>query len=206
MDHDTVAAPASATGTGRCREFGITDAMIFVAGAALALSGGAQLLALLANMLGRLCVQAAALRGYLPGHWLAFWAGNHGHLRNVLWYGLQTAEISLVGMTLAFFAVRLRKPRPPLRALLRQPGTAASLAMVFGLFWGTGGLIVLFPDRVDSMTAAPIAVGGAVAASWVALALSRRWKSEPGWVDRVGRALGWIAIGTGLIGLVVFRI
>jgi hypothetical protein len=64
----------------------------------------------------------------------------------------------------------------------------------------------LFPDKVDSMTAAPIAVGCAVGMGWGALALSRRWKPEPGWVDRVGRVLGYAAIATVLLGLLVFRI
>jgi hypothetical protein len=64
----------------------------------------------------------------------------------------------------------------------------------------------LFPDKVDSMTAAPIAVGGAVAVGWIALALSRRWKPEAGWVDRIGRALGCAAIGAAVLSLMVFRI
>ncbi len=54
----------------------------------------------------------------------------------------------------------------------------------------------MFSDKVDSMTAAPIAVGGAVAVGWIALALSRRWKHEAGWVERIGRALGCAAIGS----------
>jgi hypothetical protein len=82
----------------------------------------------------------------------------------------------------------------------------AGLAMVFGLFWGTGFLITLFPDKFDSMTAAPSAIGGSVAAAWGALALSKRWEPEPGWVDRVGRVLGCAAIGAALLGLIVFRI
>ena len=100
----------------------------------------------------------------------------------------------------------MRQPRPPLGTLLRQPGTVAGLAMVFGLFWGTGGLLWLFPDKFDSMIAAPTAVGGAVVIAWIALALTRNWKPEPGWVDRMGRILGCAAIGTALLGLVVFRI
>jgi hypothetical protein len=112
----------------------------------------------------------------------------------------------LFGMTPAFFILRLRRPHPPMRVLLRQPGTVAGLAMVFGLFWGTGCLLVLFSDQVDSMTAAPAAIGGAVAAGWGILALSRQGQSERGWVDRLGRVLGCIAIGTGLLGLVIHRI
>jgi hypothetical protein len=64
----------------------------------------------------------------------------------------------------------------------------------------------LFPDKLDSMTAAPAAVGGSVAVGWCAMVVCRRWRSEPGWVDRLGRVLGFAAIGTALLGLIVFRI
>jgi hypothetical protein len=190
----------------RCREFRLSDAMILIAGAALALAAGSHLLLLLAEMLGRLCREAAAHRADLPAHWPVFWGATHDPLRNTLWYGFQVAEMFLVGMTPAFFVLRLRRPRPPWCALLRQPGTVAGLAMVFGLFWGTGCLLASFPDRVDSMTAAPAAIGGAVAVGWGALALSRKWEPERGWVDRMGRVLGCAAIGAALLGLMVFRI
>ena len=139
-------------------------------------------------------------------HWPAFWAVVHHPLKNSLWYGFQVTGIFLFGMTAAFLAVRLRQPRPTLLALLRQPGLVAGLAMVLGLFWGTGFLIILFPDKVDSMTAAPIAVGGTVVVGWVVLALSRKWAHEPGWIDRLGRILGCAAIGTAILGLMIFRI
>jgi hypothetical protein len=202
----------SATGADRtverihCRKFRLSDAMILLAGAALALSAGSHLLLLMAEMLGRLFREAAAHRADVPDHWSLFWGATHGPLRNTLWYAFQVAETFLFGMIPAFIALRLRHPRPPLRTLPRQPGTAAALAMVFGLFWGTGGLLWAFPDKVDSMTAAPIAVGGAVASVWVAFALCRSWNPEAGWVDRMGRVLGCAAIGTALLGLVVFRI
>lgn len=206
MAHDTAASPDRATGAIRCREFRLSDAMILLAGAALCLSGGAHLLVLLADAFGHLCRDATAHREDLIAQWPVFWRATRNGLRNTLWYGFQVAGMSLLGLTPAFLVLRLRRPRPPLRALLRQPGTVAGLAMVFGLFWGTGCLIRLFPDGVDSMTAAPAAVGGAVAAGWGVLALSRRWEPERGWVDRVGRILGCAAIGTGLLGLLIFRI
>jgi hypothetical protein len=190
----------------RCRGFRLSDAMILLAGAALALSAGSHLLLLMADMLGRLFREAAAHRADVLDHWPLFWGATHGPLRNTLWYAFQVAEMFLFGMIPAFIALRLRHPRPPLRALPWQPGTAAALAMVFGLFWGTGGLLWAFPDKVDSMTAAPIAVGGAVALVWVALTLGRSWDPEAGWVDRMGRVLGCAAIGTALLGLVVYRI
>jgi hypothetical protein len=206
MAHDLVVDPEPAAAPTPCRGFRLSDAMILLAGVAVALSGGSHLLLLLADVLGRLSREALAHREDLIAHWPVFWAATHDSLRNTLWYGYQLAEMFLFGVTPAFFILRLRRPRPPLRVLLRQPGTVAALAMVFGLFWGTGGLLALFPDKVDAMTAAPVAIGGAVAAGWVILALSRRWEPERGWVDRVGWILGCIAIGTGLLGLVIHRI
>jgi hypothetical protein len=180
--------------------------MILLAGLAVVLSGGSHLLVLLVDMLARLSREVMTHREDLIAHWPVFWSATHSSLRNTLWYGFQMAEMVLLGMTPAFFILRLRRPRPPLRELLRQPGTVAGLAMVFGLFWGTGCLLALFPDRFDSMTAVPVAVGGAVVAGWSMLALSRQWKPERGWVDRVGRVLGCIAIATALLGLVIYRI
>jgi hypothetical protein len=39
-------------------------------------------------------------------------------------------------------------------------------------------------------------IGFAVAGAWLALCLVGRWKSEPTWIDRPGRAIGclWIAL------------
>jgi hypothetical protein len=109
-------------------------------------------------------------------------------------------------MTPAFFVVRLRQPRSALRVVLAYPGTLAGLAIVFGLFWITGFLYILFPNQMRPETTAAIAVGGTLAVTWGALALCRRWNGEPGWIDRAGRLLGLTAIGKGLIGLVLFRI
>jgi hypothetical protein len=167
---------------------------------------GTHLLPLLADQVGGLWRHAAAHRGDVWTHWPVFWRGTHDHLRNALWYALQVAETVLIGLTLAFVAVRLKRPRPPLRTLLRQPGTIAVLAMVFGLFWGTGLLLHAFPGAVDSFTAAPIATGGSVAMAWSVLAVSRRREPEPGWVGRLGRLLGGVSILTALLFAVVTRI
>src|SRR5262249_50303843 len=153
----------------------LSDAMILVGGTALALAAGSHLLLLWADMFGRLCWEAVAHRDDLPARWPVFWAATRDSLRNTLWYGYPTAEIGFFAMTPIFYALRLRRPRPPLHDLLRQPGTVAALAMAFGLLWGTGALLTLFPSQVDSMTAAPTAVGGAVAVAWIVLALGRWW-------------------------------
>jgi hypothetical protein len=184
--------------------------MILIAGLAIFLSGGMGLLLLCADQvvqLGRAAIRASPITD-----WPAFWRVIHDPLKNphsltnAVNYGGQILGEFLVAMTPAYFIIRLRRPRPPARDLLRQPGTVAALAMVLGLFWGTGFLLWAFPGRVDSFTAAPIAVGSAVAISWTILALSRRWQAEPGWPDRMGRSLGATAICAALLHAVVYRI
>ena len=64
----------------------------------------------------------------------------------------------------------------------------------------------MFPDRIESMNGPWIVIGCTVVAAWAGLALSRRWKSERGSVDRMGMLLGALAILTALLGLVMFRI
>ncbi len=122
----------------RCREFRLTDAMILFSRGALAFWASSRLLLLLADMLGRPCREAIVHRADLLTQWSLFWRDTHDPLRNTLWYGLEATLTFLLGMIPAFFVLRLRRPRPPLHALLRQPGTVASLAIVLGLFWAQG--------------------------------------------------------------------
>jgi len=180
--------------------------MILTAGAALALAASVHLFGLVAGTSGRLWGELVSHRRDLPYQWRSFRDATREPLRNTLWYGYQVAEASLFGMTPTFFILRLRRPRPPFRVLLAQPGMVAGLAMVFGLFWGTGTLLTLFPGRFDGFSAAPSAIGGAVALAWFALALSRKGKPEPGWVDRMGRILGFVAIGLAVLLPAIMRI
>jgi hypothetical protein len=50
-------------------------------------------------------------------------------------------------------------------------------------------------------------MGLAVLVSWVTLLAGRRWRAEPSWVDRFGRAVGvyWILAGFAVTGLFVLR-
>ncbi len=206
MTSTNVAGPAHTTEPATCRKFGLIDAMIVIAGVAICLAAGAHIFLFWADRLGRLCRAAASHGPDMLAHWPVFWNAIRDDLRNTLWYGFQFTMSALVGLMLAFIAVRWRRPRPPLRVLIRQPGTVAGLAMVFGLFWVTGSLYYLFPDSADPSTAASIAMAGSVAAAWSVLALNRMWLSESGWIDRMGRLLGAVAIANGLLGLVVHRI
>jgi hypothetical protein len=202
MAEDLVRAPGPSGG----RKFGISDAMILTAGAALALSASTDLMVLLVDMMGRLGREVSAHAGDLPTRPSTFWEVVRHPLRNTVWYGSQVGFAVMVGFTPAWLIVRLRRPRASMGDLLRQPGAVAALAMVFGLFWGTGALVTWFPGRFDGMSAAPSAIGGAVAIAWGGLALSRRWRSEPGWIDRVGRLLGCLAIGLAVLHPLIFRI
>lgn len=110
--------------------------------------------------------------------------------------------LNLVG-SLAFVLIRIRKPRPPLGHVLLQPGMVAVGAMLAGLVIAFG-LLVLGVAAVFGM----LALSSTVLVAWTALALTGRWRPEPGWIDRFGRALGvcWcLLIPVSLVLIVVFR-
>jgi hypothetical protein len=113
---------------------------------------------------------------------------------------------------LALLILRLRRPRPRLRRIARQPGSVACFAAVSVT---VVGLAVQIPSTIamemqgGTLTAVnpswalylifvdlPTCISYAVAASWATLALGGRWRPEPGWIDRIGRTLGffWLAL------------
>jgi hypothetical protein len=210
---DPVAGPESETApsseTTRSRRFGVYDAMISIGGIALLLTYGKREFISLFYQFMALCRTIAAYYGLTstrpaPPQFLL--NDMVLYTLDVLWYGVQASERALLVMTLAFLLMRVGRPRPSVRALLRQPGTVAGLAVAFGFIWVTGWLHRLFFGRITDGTVTPIAVGGTVAVAWACLALSRRWEPEPSWVDRMGRRLGAMAIIVGVIALLVFGI
>ena len=105
----------------------------------------------------------------------------------------------LLACTLAYLPLRLRGPRPSLRHLTRQPGMVACVAVAVvvtidvvssAIYWAKAGpmyrsmMLELFWRGNSHHPAA------AVAAAWLGLALSRRWRGERGWIDRMGRVFG----------------
>jgi hypothetical protein len=83
--------------------------------------------------------------------------------------------------------LRLRKPRPPWGDLMRQPGAIACMGGVLtALLVPFLGIVFGGSWFVLSFAIVPI--------SWLALVASRRWQSEPSWLDRAGRimGIGWI--------------
>jgi hypothetical protein len=195
----SIPEPDHSKGPEWSRALTLSDVMIMVGGVALVLAAGSHLFPLLADMVMRLGHEATVSIANAPGNWPSFWRTIRFSFINTIGYATQIVEIVLAGMIPVFLIVRMKRPRPKLRALLLQPGTVAALAMVFGLFWITGLLLTAFPRRFDSFTAAPIAVGGTVAICWGILRLSRKWNTEPGWIDRLGRTLGCAAIAIAVL-------
>ena len=93
---------------------------------------------------------------------------------------------------------------------VRLLGFATMCVRVFGQpkFWivsvrrtGGGGAFPGQPSwnlsfEVDHFLGTMALVGVSVAASWLFLLASGRWKPERGWIDRAGRMLGWFWIAT----------
>jgi hypothetical protein len=92
----------------------------------------------------------------------------------------------------AFLILRLRRPRPPMHSLVRQPGFAACAAPV-GCYLAALPLSLLGPFVPAGEViefAGQILVAAATPLTWFFLAVTRRWAAEPSWIDRLGRILG----------------
>jgi hypothetical protein len=134
----------------------------------------------------------------------------------VLGWGM-FAHFVLVPLALASSAalwlLRMRKPRPVLRRIFRQPGMIACTAALSYLIILLIGLVVYilldfgfgrntlvlntWDDRallLELFAIPPGWMGTAVAVGWITLCLSGSWRSEPSWIDRAGRGLGiyWV--------------
>lgn len=111
----------------------------------------------------------------------------------------------VVPLMLATLAIRLRRPRPSWRRITHQPGFAACAAMFCSLIPG----ILLyasirhrpgFARRADSFDQVWYQMTHwtepAVLGAWFTMGMTGRSRSEPGWIDRLGRLLGsyWVAM------------
>jgi hypothetical protein len=131
----------------------------------------------------------------------------------------------LLPWTLAILGLRLLRPRPSLRRILLQPGFVACCAASISIAMTVGGFLFTFitetfvralpsdlsPDDYREMLlndllfdltlmwASPLRVTYAVATAWLLLALGKRCRPEPSWIDRAGRIIGILWIATYLI-------
>jgi hypothetical protein len=123
--------------------------------------------------------------------------------------------------SIGLFVLSLRRPRPRLRRLARQPGFVACGAVTLVAAIRLLGFFTLLARTIGNprtfltlslgvlnafsvtgsynsayFAASAFGLSVAVAAAWLLLSVSGRWRSEPAWLDRAGRCLGayWIAI------------
>jgi hypothetical protein len=107
---------------------------------------------------------------------------------------------SLVPLSLAWLAIRLRQPRPRLRRLARQPGFAACAVIAVTTTAVTAVGMIPIVARIGWINPAILllisvhGVGLAVLGSWLTLILVGCWRPSPDWFDRTGRAVGVLAI------------
>jgi hypothetical protein len=183
-DRSTAVSPTAT------RKFTLIDAMVLVAATALSL---VMIRDYLNNERFRRILS-------LPGDWRMSTLWLHG----CAYVGVLSPLA--VALSLALFILCLRKPRPEMRLLLRQPGMVASCGTVIAgsLFvlkvffsslavdrpWGLVRLYDIWMMRLPWSAEV-------VAAAWILLWLSGNWQSEASWIDRAGRALGvyWVVTG-----------
>lgn len=125
---------------------------------------------------------------------------------------IENVTYTLLVCTVGCLLVRLQDPRPSLRRLMCQPGmaacSAAVLATAIGITtWSIRWALLDSQNDMLRMLLPPVYwpghshhVGQAVAAAWLGLLLSRRWRPEPGWIDRFGRSIGVLWLLTMLLG------
>jgi hypothetical protein len=102
----------------------------------------------------------------------------------------------------AMIVIRLRRPRP--RLIRFQPGFVACVAVMVALFPGLVWFATIchrpgFQQASGFEQAWTISnqwTSTAVPGAWLGLFLARKWRPEPSWIDRMGRALGlyWIIL------------
>lgn len=103
-----------------------------------------------------------------------------------------------VGWMLTVLGSRLADPRPRLRTLARRPGLVACGFAAIDLTWTLavkGLALVIAPSKSragwgDLVMGLGRQVGAIVLVAWLTLALTGRWRPEPGWHDRAGFRLG----------------
>jgi hypothetical protein len=150
------------------------------------------------------------LRTFLFGRPIQSWIMDFLDWAPVIFFGLLPRYVSL-GMVALLF-LRLRRPRPGLRRVSRQPGAVACAAGTAAVV--AGGVIVLsrhlfsngnplgmistWPPwhELYEWPMVEARISAAVVAAWTALGLSGRWRSEPSWIDRAGRVMGayWVCL------------
>jgi hypothetical protein len=177
------------------RRLHMIDAMIFVAATATGIAWGRT--DLVATVQARVIPTGSIFGGHMNTRPVEF-------ADRV--YTFRRGASRLLGCwTLAVLMVRLRSPRPRRFRLMGQPGMlAVTTAMAYAVV-GAAGFLLAFLIRAkykptwSDYAGQAIdlhATAKAIAAAWLILALSGRWRPERTWIDRLGCLIGlaWIAL------------
>ena len=131
-------------------------------------------------------------------------------------FGLGLLVLPFVAMwTVAIVPIRLLGPRPRFRRLARQPGMMAAIVASLGIAIADVQVACTVLCSVSAVrsTYRVILLSGGIASypglavffAWLTLLAGGRWRTEPDWVDRAGRAFGayWIVMGVSIPGMVL---
>jgi hypothetical protein len=181
------------------RKFGIFDAMTLVVATALA---------------------ASATRHWWSGYIDNFRPGGDAYQQTLpdfmymVRHLLYCASYFTAAWSLACLVLGLRRPRMKFRSIVRQPGMVACLTTAVVLGLRMVNVVVTLPIRyaylgifyeydiykllesIEEIPQVPSEIGCAIAAAWVIRRASGRWRPEAYWIDRLGRALGFLWIAT----------
>ena len=168
------------------RRFTIADIMILVTASAVAM---------------------VILRPYMPGHLRilqvvpSITTDRWGLLAGWMWLAGPGSCVVVPWMA-ALIVLRLRPPRPARPRLADQPGFVACVAVMASIVPAIAWFAAIrhrpgfqresgFEQGWQIVTSYSAT---AVVGSWIALGLTRRWRPEPSWIDRMGRASGayWV--------------
>ena len=120
---------------------------------------------------------------------------------------LHGVSVVVLSITWTLVVLRLLASPPARRRLFYPPGLAAcvavSAASVLSLYHDWDRAYATFGGSQSILSIAalravqPLPLAAAVAGTWLVLALDRRWRPEPSWIDRTARCLGvyWLAVG-----------
>jgi hypothetical protein len=163
------------------------------------------------SLLDAMALVAALALGLALARWRTRGSYPNVDALKISWW---VASVALPA-TAAVLLMGLR--REPLRRLARRPGFVASAAALLAVAWGAAGRFSVprlplicgtgldidapespFWTEVEGFLWSGLdyqAIALAVQAAWGLLLAGRRWRAEPTWIDRLGRALGavWIA-------------
>ncbi len=120
---------------------------------------------------------------------------------------LPAAYPPLLAVAVGLMICRFKRPRTTFARLRSEPGSLACIAWIgvatiqggmFGIACGLHSAFRLRSGQIPMLLWLPYRLGNAggiaVAATWIVLAATRRWRPDSSWIDRSGRLLGSLMI------------